>query len=114
MHRKLKRIVFMSIILLYSYFHMNIFSGWKGHKWAQPKVEHLRSLMRHVYENQDEVKVKGQAARQSMLEKYSLSVMGSKLLQEFKRVSQLLEASKEVLEEEVEEEKVDHHLKDEM
>jgi glycosyltransferase involved in cell wall biosynthesis len=31
--------------------------------WAQPDISHLRSLMRHVFENRDEARQKGQTAR---------------------------------------------------
>lgn len=60
--------------------------GWEGHKWAQPNVAHLRQLMRHVYTHRDEVKLKGQKARQDMIDKYSLDVMGRKLKDQFDRV----------------------------
>lgn len=35
-------------------------------KWAEPKVESLRKIMRHCYENQDEVRAKGLKAREDM------------------------------------------------
>jgi glycosyltransferase involved in cell wall biosynthesis len=35
-------------------------------KWAEADVEHLQKLMRHAYENQEEVKAKGQQARKDM------------------------------------------------
>jgi glycosyltransferase involved in cell wall biosynthesis len=65
--------------------------GWKGHKWAQPKVPHLQQLMRHVYENQDELQQKGRMARRVMVEKYSLPVIGAQLIEQFNRVSRLLD-----------------------
>lgn len=47
--------------------------------------------MRHVYENQDELQQKGRMARRVMVEKYSLPVMGAQLLEQFNRVSRLLD-----------------------
>ena len=39
---------------------------YKGFKWAQPSYEHLRTLLRHVYENREEARLKGaQAAREA-------------------------------------------------
>lgn len=35
-------------------------------KWAEANVSHLRKIMRHVYENQDEVKAKGLKAKESV------------------------------------------------
>jgi glycosyltransferase involved in cell wall biosynthesis len=34
-------------------------------QWAQPDVEHLRALMRHVYEHPDEAREKGRRAREA-------------------------------------------------
>lgn len=62
------------------------YSGWKGHKWAQPKVSHLQQLMRDVYINRSDLKVKGALARTSMIERFSLEIMGLKLVREFSRV----------------------------
>jgi len=35
---------------------------YKGFQWAQPSHEHLRTLMRHVYEHRDEARAKGARA----------------------------------------------------
>lgn len=35
-------------------------------KWAEVDVKHLRKIMRHAYENQEEVKAKGKKAREDM------------------------------------------------
>eukprot|EP01033_Poteriospumella_lacustris_P010606 gene10605-7548_t len=66
--------------------------GWAGHKWAQPRVDHLRALMRHVYSHRDEVRAKGAAARRAMVEQFSLPVMGLRLAQEFRRVVRKIDA----------------------
>lgn len=42
-----------------------------GHRWAQPSVDHLKKLMRKIYENQDEAKNIGNKARDYILSNYS-------------------------------------------
>jgi GT2 family glycosyltransferase len=37
-----------------------------GFRWADPDPEHLRFLLRHVYENRDEARARGQAAAMEM------------------------------------------------
>lgn len=49
--------------------------GPKGHKWAEPSVTHLRSLMRWVVEHPDEAKLIGQRAREEMLTRFSPEVV---------------------------------------
>ena len=39
------------------------FEFYKGHQWADPSADHLRQLMRHVFENRTEASQKGEAAR---------------------------------------------------
>ena len=41
-----------------------------GHHWAEPSVEHLRHLMRHVFEHRDEAKQKAVCGRAEMAEKW--------------------------------------------
>jgi glycosyltransferase involved in cell wall biosynthesis len=43
-----------------------------GFNWALPDVGHLRRLMRHVYENKEEARIKGKTASRHILENYSL------------------------------------------
>jgi glycosyltransferase involved in cell wall biosynthesis len=43
----------------------------EGSRWAEPSVEHLRSLMRQVFENRAEAKQKGQKAREHIAVNYS-------------------------------------------
>jgi glycosyltransferase involved in cell wall biosynthesis len=43
----------------------NVFT--KDMMWAEPSVEHLRKVMRHCYENQEEVKAKGMRSRSDMM-----------------------------------------------
>lgn len=42
-----------------------------GHHWAQPNVDHLKQLMRKIFENQEEAKRVGIKAREHMLSHYS-------------------------------------------
>ncbi|HUM02351.1 MAG TPA: glycosyltransferase [Thermoanaerobaculia bacterium] len=44
---------------------------YEGHRWADPDPEHLRFLLRHVYENQDEARSKGAAASAEVTEKWT-------------------------------------------
>jgi GT2 family glycosyltransferase len=44
---------------------------YKGFNWAEPSYEHLRSLMRQVYENRDEAQTVGLKASQEILSKWT-------------------------------------------
>ncbi|MBC8462006.1 MAG: glycosyltransferase family 4 protein, partial [Deltaproteobacteria bacterium] len=55
-----------------------------GHKWAQPSVEHLKKLMRYVYENRDEAKAKGKRARQDIIENYTWEKVSEIIIQRLK------------------------------
>lgn len=62
----------------------------RGQKWAQPSVKHLRQLMRRVYENREEAAAKGAAARALMVEKYSPEAIADILVKEFERIEKLI------------------------
>jgi len=49
--------------------------GPKGHKWAEPSMTHLRSLMRWVVENPAEAKAVGRRAREEMVTRFSPEVI---------------------------------------
>lgn len=49
----------------------------------QPSVNHLRQLMRHVYENQQEAKEKGRIAREYMVNNLSQEKMAEMVLSRF-------------------------------
>ena len=49
---------------------------YSGFKWALPDIDHLKQLMRHVYENRDEALIKGQKASRHVSARYSLSQIG--------------------------------------
>jgi GT2 family glycosyltransferase len=44
---------------------------YQGCNWAEPSYEHLRSLMRHVYENRDEARMVGKRASDEVLTKWT-------------------------------------------
>ncbi|KAI3809280.1 hypothetical protein L1987_25251 [Smallanthus sonchifolius] len=47
----------------------------KGHLWAEPSVDRLRFLMRHVMDNPVEAKSKGEKARKDMVDKFSPEIV---------------------------------------
>jgi len=42
-----------------------------GFRWADPDPEHLRALLRHVFENREEAARRGAAAAREMAEKWT-------------------------------------------
>ncbi len=44
---------------------------YSGHKWARPSVEHLRHLMRHVYEHRQEAKARGAQGRSDICQQWT-------------------------------------------
>ncbi len=57
-----------------------------GHLWAEPDVDHLRSLMRHVYTHRAEAKEKARLGRVEIVEKYDRSVIMRRWTAEFERL----------------------------
>jgi len=53
-----------------------------GQRWARPSVEHLRLLMRRVYENRQEAAARGRVARESVVRRYSVGETCSGLARE--------------------------------
>ncbi|KAK9283913.1 hypothetical protein L1049_012168 [Liquidambar formosana] len=49
----------------------------KGHLWAEPSVNKLRGLMRHVMSNVEEAKAKGRKAREDMTNKFSPEIVAA-------------------------------------
>ncbi|KAK3035293.1 hypothetical protein RJ639_034816 [Escallonia herrerae] len=47
----------------------------KGHLWAEPSIDKLRILMRHVMCNPEEAKTKGMQAREDMINRFSPEVV---------------------------------------
>ena len=63
------------------------FEAFAGHQWAEPRVEHLRHLMRHVFENREEAKRKAILGRTKMVEKWDWDkVIGEHWVPEFGRL----------------------------
>jgi hypothetical protein len=54
--------------------------------WAEPEVDHLRSLMRHVYTHRAEAKEKARLGRVEIVEKYDRSVIMRRWTAEFERL----------------------------
>ena len=57
-----------------------------GHRWAEPKIDHLRSLMRHVFTRREEAKEKARIGRQEMVEKFDRRVIMAKWVAEIQRL----------------------------
>jgi glycosyltransferase involved in cell wall biosynthesis len=47
----------------------------RGHLWAEPSVDKLQVLMRHVVNNVEEAKVKGGQAREDMIGRFSPEIV---------------------------------------
>ncbi|MFO1497104.1 MAG: glycosyltransferase [Verrucomicrobiota bacterium] len=61
---------------------------YKGHRWANPSLTHLRELMRRVEQNPAEARQKGMAARRQMAAQYSREAVAERVvhrLQEIER-----------------------------
>ncbi len=56
----------------------------RGHRWAEPDVAHLRRLLRHVYENRDEAAARGAAARSSVARGFDRSRIAALMAERFK------------------------------
>ncbi len=52
-----------------------------GFRWADPDPEHLRSLLRHVYENRDEARARGQAAAREMAARWTWHAAAGKMVE---------------------------------
>jgi len=52
---------------------------YRGFKWAQPDIGHLKKLLRHVYENPDEAKKKGVQGARDVQEKWSIDLCGKQI-----------------------------------
>lgn len=60
--------------------------AFKGHKWAEPSVRHLKELMRRVKEHPMEANAKGKQARKDMVNKYSPEIVGETILGHVSRI----------------------------
>jgi len=53
---------------------------YEGFSWADPDSEHLRHLLRHIFENRDEARSRGLEAAREMAEKWTWDSAASKIL----------------------------------
>jgi glycosyltransferase involved in cell wall biosynthesis len=57
-----------------------------GHQWAEPDVDHLRALMRHVFTHREEAQQKAAVGRTEMVEKYGRDVIMARWVKEISRL----------------------------
>jgi GT2 family glycosyltransferase len=60
---------------------------YKGFSWADPSYEHLRSLMRHVYENRGEGRMKGAKASAEVLSNWTWQQSARKIISRLDQVN---------------------------
>lgn len=54
--------------------------AFRGHRWAEPSVDHLRQLMRHVFTHRDKAQTIGARARSEVLAKYDRKIIAKRIL----------------------------------
>ena len=59
---------------------LRIEPGYNGQRMADPDVEHLAQLMRHVYAHREEAASKGKIARQHLIDNFSEEVIARKIV----------------------------------
>ncbi|GED13653.1 glycosyltransferase [Aneurinibacillus migulanus] len=64
------------------------FGQFDGHKWAEPSEEHLRLLMRSVYENAEQAKQVGKRARKEVFATFSKSKVAERM---YRRIDELVQ-----------------------
>ncbi|XP_010246940.1 PREDICTED: uncharacterized protein LOC104590100 [Nelumbo nucifera] len=58
----------------------------KGHLWAEPSVDKLRVLMRHVMNNPEEAREKGRKAREDMIRRFSPEIVAGIVVDQIREV----------------------------
>ncbi|XP_042475292.1 uncharacterized protein LOC122057306 [Macadamia integrifolia] len=58
----------------------------KGHLWAEPSVDKLRFLMRHVMSNPEEGREKGKKAREDMMRRFSPEVVAGIVVDKIEKI----------------------------
>jgi len=56
---------------------------YEGFSWADPDPEHLRHLLRHIFENRDEARAKGASAAREMAEKWTWEQSARRIVARF-------------------------------
>lgn len=59
---------------------------YEGYSWADPDPEHLRHLMREVYENRDEARRRGQAAAREMATRWTWGNAARRIVERLKSI----------------------------
>lgn len=59
---------------------------YEGFNWAEPSYEHLRALMRHVYENREEARRKGARASSEVLGRWTWRHSAEKIIRRLREV----------------------------
>ncbi len=59
---------------------------YEGFSWADPDPEHLRHLLREVYENRDEARRRGQAAAREMAARWTWGNAARKIVERLKSI----------------------------
>jgi glycosyltransferase involved in cell wall biosynthesis len=59
---------------------------YSGFNWAEPSYEHLRTLMRHVYENREEARLKGARASAEVLGRWTWRHSAEKIIERLHEV----------------------------
>ncbi len=57
-----------------------------GFSWADPDLEHLRHLLREIYENRDEARRRGQAAAAEMAARWSWTMTARKIIERLEAI----------------------------
>ncbi|MDQ3812600.1 MAG: glycosyltransferase family 4 protein, partial [Armatimonadota bacterium] len=75
-------------------------SGWReiptyyGHRWAEPDPEHLKQLLRRVFEERGEAAAIGQRAREHVLSHFNRQTVGRMIAQEMERLQEAFPTKK--------------------
>lgn len=65
---------------------------YRGQSWAEPSVEHLVTLLRHIHDNPGQAAAIGQQARQDMVEKWQWSTVAAIAAERLQTIQTDLEA----------------------
>lgn len=68
------------------------FKAFEGQRWAQPSEAHLTALLRHVAENRDEARARGEAARRMVLERFTPAVLAGVVDRHVRRIQGVVAA----------------------